>query len=67
MSERRIDQVEQLQRVGIGLTLGGIAFGGLSFGVEAFVGGIALLVAGIAVWWGEYRANLMSGLDSGSA
>ncbi|MDJ1433042.1 hypothetical protein [Halostagnicola sp. A-GB9-2] len=65
MSEQEIDQVEQLQRVGIGLVLGGLTFGGLSFGVDVFVGGIMLLVAGIAVWWGEHRLELTIGIGLG--
>ncbi|AFZ74179.1 hypothetical protein [Natronobacterium gregoryi] len=65
MSEQEIDQTEQLQRVGIGLVLGGIVFGGLSFGVDALVGGIVLLVAGVAVWWREYRRELTIGIGLG--
>jgi hypothetical protein len=65
MSEDELDPVEQLQRVGIGLVLGGLAFGGLSFGVDAVVGGIVLLVAGIIVWWGEYRRELTVGIGVG--
>jgi hypothetical protein len=65
MSEEELDPVEQLQRVGIGLVLGGLAFGGLSFGVDAVVSGIVLLVAGIIVWWGEYRRELTVGIGVG--
>ncbi|MXR43022.1 hypothetical protein GRX01_16955 [Halobaculum sp. WSA2] len=65
MSEEELDPVEQLRRVGIGLVLGGLAFGGLSFGVDAVVSGIVLLVAGIIVWWGEYRRELTVGIGVG--
>jgi len=65
MSEEELDPVEQLQRVGVGLVLGGLAFGGLSFGVDAVVSGVVLLVAGIIVWWGEYRRELTVGIGVG--
>jgi len=44
MSEQELDPVEQLRRVGIGLILGGLAFGGLSFAIDAIVSGIVLVV-----------------------
>jgi hypothetical protein len=65
MSKQELDPVEQLRRVGIGLILGGIAFGGLSFGVDAVVSGIGLLITGIIVWWGEYRRELTVGIGLG--
>lgn len=65
MSEQGIDPVEQLRRVGIGLVLGGFAFGGLSFGIDAVLGGIVLLGAGLIVWWGEYRRELTVGIGLG--
>ena len=65
MSEEELDSVEQLQRVGIGLVLGGLSFGGLSFGADVIVSGIVLLVAGIIVWWGEYRRELTVGIGVG--
>ncbi|MDZ7687208.1 MAG: hypothetical protein U5J64_00550 [Halobacteriales archaeon] len=65
MSEQELDTVEQLRRVGIGLVLGGIAFGGLSFGVDVVVTGAILIGSGIIVWWGEYRRELTVGIGPG--
>lgn len=65
MNGQEIDGVEQLRRVGIGTVLGGLTFGGLSLGVDALLGAIALLVAGVVVWWAEYQRELTVGVGLG--
>jgi len=65
MSEQEIDEVEQLRRLGIGLVLGGTAFGGLSFVTNATVSGVALVLAGLLVWGVEYRRKRTVGIGLG--
>ncbi|CCC39870.1 hypothetical protein [Haloquadratum walsbyi] len=65
MSEEKLDPIKQSRGVGIGLALDWLTFDGLSFVVDSVVSGIVLLVAGIIVWWGEYRWELTVGTGVG--
>ncbi|RLM32928.1 hypothetical protein [Haloarcula sp. Atlit-120R] len=65
MSSHEIDQVEQLRRLGIGLVVGGIAFGGLSFLTSTSVSGVGLFVVGLAVWGLEYQRDRTVGIGLG--
>lgn len=65
MSDQEIDEVEQLRRLGIGLMLGGAAFGGSSFLTSATVSGVGLVLAGLLVWVIEYRRERTVGIGLG--
>lgn len=65
MNNQEIDEVEQLRRLGIGLVVGGITLGGLSFLTSTSVSGVGLLIAGIAVWGVEYQRDHTVGIGLG--